>query len=207
MREERASGPSIVGLTLVELQAQLAFWGEPRFRAKQIWNWVYRQFAMDFDEMTTLPRALRARLSALYRLWPLTPVHESVSQDGLSRKVLFCLGDGETIESVLMAYDRRQTVCVSSQVGCPVGCAFCATGHSGFTRHLDVAEIVAQPLYFARQLQDQQQRLGQLLHVASRHPTFAQGNVIDNVHPGGRVRAIRFGVLCARRVSFSENII
>lgn len=200
MSEERASCPSIMGLTLVDLDAQLAIWGEPRFRAKQIWNWVYRQFAMDFDEMTTLPRTLRARLGALYRLLPLTPVHESVSQDGLSRKVLFYLGDGEAIESVLMAYDRRQTVCVSSQVGCPVGCAFCATGQSGFSRHLDVAEIVAQPLYFARQLQDQQQSVTNVVIMGMGEPLLNYDAVWQAIEMWNDGQGLNLG---ARKITIS----
>jgi 23S rRNA (adenine2503-C2)-methyltransferase len=146
---------SVMELGYADLQAQLAMWGEPRFRAEQIWNWIYRHLAADFQEMTNLPLALRERLARYYRLSPLTPLDERVSEDGLTQKVLFSLPDGETIESVLMSYDQRQTVCVSSQVGCPLGCPFCATGQCGFVRNLDVAEVVAQPIYFAHQLQNE----------------------------------------------------
>ena len=146
---------NIMELGFADLQAQMAMWDEPRFRAQQIWRWIYRHLAAGFHEMTNLPLALRERLARYYRLTPLAPLDEQVSEDGLTRKVLFSLPDGETIESVLMAYERRQTVCVSSQVGCPVGCSFCATGQCGFARDLEVAEVVAQPLYFARQLRDQ----------------------------------------------------
>jgi 23S rRNA (adenine2503-C2)-methyltransferase len=146
---------NIMALGYADLQAQMAMWGEPRFRAEQVWNWIYKHLAADFQEMTNLPLALRERLAHFYRLSPLTPLEEQNSQDGLTRKVLFSLPDGETIESVLMSYEQRQTVCVSSQVGCPLGCPFCATGQCGFVRDLDVPEIVAQPIYFAHQLQGQ----------------------------------------------------
>jgi 23S rRNA (adenine2503-C2)-methyltransferase len=146
----------ILDMSLPALQAQLAMWQEPKYRADQIWGWLYKRVAGDFDEMSNLPLALRQKLGQFYRISPLTPVDEQLSRDRLTRKVLFRLPDGKTIESVLMMYDRRYTVCVSSQVGCPVGCTFCATGKSGFDRDLTVAEIVAQPLYFERQLREQE---------------------------------------------------
>jgi 23S rRNA (adenine2503-C2)-methyltransferase len=146
---------NIMELGYADLQAQMAMWGEPRFRAQQVWDWIYAHLAADFQEMTNLPLALRERLARFYRLSPLTALDEQISEDGLTRKVLFSLPDGETVESVLMSYEQRQTVCVSSQVGCALGCPFCATGQCGFVRNLDVAEVIAQPIYFARQLQDQ----------------------------------------------------
>jgi 23S rRNA (adenine2503-C2)-methyltransferase len=100
--------------------------------------------------MTNLPRSLRARLEQSYRLQALTPVDEQHSSDEFTQKLLFELHDGARIESVGMAYDQRWTICVSSQVGCAVGCSFCATGKGGLVRDLTVGEIVEQPLYFAR---------------------------------------------------------
>ena len=150
MSEQRQPSADILSLPYPALQAQLAIWGEPSFRAKQLWQWLYVHLAADFGEMTNLPQALRERLAQFYRLSPLTPIDELVSEDRLTRKVLFRLPDGETIESVWMEYDRRQTVCVSSQVGCALGCAFCATGQGGFVRDLRPAEIVDQVLYFER---------------------------------------------------------
>jgi 23S rRNA (adenine2503-C2)-methyltransferase len=150
MNVARQPPADILGLPYAALQAQLAIWGEPSFRVKQLWRWLYVHLAADFEEMTNLPKALRARIGRFYRLSPLTQIDEWVSQDRLTRKVLFRLPDGETIESVWMDYDRRQTVCVSSQVGCALGCAFCATGQCGFVRDLSPAEIVDQVLHFAR---------------------------------------------------------
>jgi 23S rRNA (adenine2503-C2)-methyltransferase len=150
LNEQRTPSADILSLSYPALQAQLAIWGEPAFRARQLWQWLYVRLAADFDEMTNLPQALRNRLAQFYRLSPLTPIDELVSEDGLTRKVLFRLPDGETIESVWMEYDRGRTVCVSSQVGCALGCAFCATGQGGFVRDLSPAEIVDQVLYFAR---------------------------------------------------------
>jgi 23S rRNA (adenine2503-C2)-methyltransferase len=160
----------ILGLTFPALRAQLAIWQEPPFRAKQLWKWLYVRLATDFDQMSNLPRALRERLQGLYRIDPLTPLEEQVSADRLTQKVLFRLPDGQTVESVWMSYDRRQTVCVSSQVGCPIGCSFCATGQSGFVRDLSSAEIVAQPLYFARRVQAVGQSLNNIVVMGMGEP-------------------------------------
>ena len=102
--------------------------------------------------MSNLPRVLRTELSRRWAFPGLQEVTRVFSRDGRTQKVLFELHDGETIESVLMHYERRHTVCVSTQVGCAVGCPFCATGQSGFHRHLTPGEIVEQVLFFARGL-------------------------------------------------------
>jgi 23S rRNA (adenine2503-C2)-methyltransferase len=153
-RDGRATGPqaNLLDLSYVALQAQMELWSEPRFRTQQLWQWLYVHLATEYDQMTNLPLSLRERLEQFYRLKALTPVDELRSSDGLTEKLLFELYDGARIESVGMAYDQRWTVCVSSQVGCAVGCSFCATGQGGFVRHLEVGEIVEQVLYFDRRL-------------------------------------------------------
>ena len=143
---------ALLDLSYAQLKELLASWDEPSFRADQVWGWVYRSLASDFDQMRNLPKEFRARLGEAAYLPTLTPLAESVSADGLTRKVLFALRDGATIESVFMRYEQRRTVCVSTQVGCPIGCPFCATGQSGFRRNLTEGEIVEQVLYFARQV-------------------------------------------------------
>jgi 23S rRNA (adenine2503-C2)-methyltransferase len=149
---------ALLDLTRAQLRELLTSWGEPSFRADQVWGWLYRSLVSDFNQMRNLPKELRARLGKAAYLQTLTPLVESVSADGLTRKVLFALRDGETIESVFMRYERRHTVCVSTQVGCPIGCPFCATGQSGFARNLTAGEMVEQVLYFARQLDGDQGR-------------------------------------------------
>jgi len=126
--------------------------GERRFRASQIYGWLYRSLVADFSAMHNLPQALRAKLSQVAKLGTLTPLSCLASRDGPTQKVLFQLEDGQAIESVLMLYRRRRTACISSQIGCPIGCPFCATGQSGFVRNLRTGEILEQALYFAREL-------------------------------------------------------
>jgi 23S rRNA (adenine2503-C2)-methyltransferase len=167
---QEAPSAQILDLTLAELQAQLTLWNEPRFRVEQLWRWIYVHLASNFSEMTNLPLSLRERLSRLYSLSPLTLVDQQISADRLTHKVLFALPDGETIESVLMEYDQRRTVCVSTQVGCPIGCVFCATGQCGFTRNLTSAEIIAQALYFARKLRDRALWLNNIVLMGMGEP-------------------------------------
>ncbi len=127
-------------------------------RARQVWHWLYHRLAHSFADMTDLPRALRERLVTAFTFDGLQPVAQQISTDGLTRKSLFRLADGNTIETVLMLYDAtdsskaRRTVCVSTQVGCALGCAFCATGQGGLTRNLTAGEIVGQVLHFGRQM-------------------------------------------------------
>jgi 23S rRNA (adenine2503-C2)-methyltransferase len=146
------SSKSLYDLKIDEIQALLKEWGEPIFRTKQIWEWLYVQLAASCDAMTNLPRALRDRLGAAYPFGRLTPKIDLLSSDGWTRKILFTLPDGAQIETVLMEYDTRNTVCVSTQAGCAMGCTFCATGQGGFQRNLTAGEIVEQVLFFDREL-------------------------------------------------------
>ncbi len=159
----------LLNLDTAELKGLLAEWGEPPFRASQIQTWIYRSLANDFEAMTDLPRSLRERLAAFARIGSLEPVAERDSKDGLTHKVLFRLPDEQTLEAVLMLYAdapdapelaegedahgpfKRRTVCISTQVGCPIGCPFCATGQAGYIRNLTPGEIVGQVLHFARE--------------------------------------------------------
>jgi 23S rRNA (adenine2503-C2)-methyltransferase len=148
----------LLAFTLPELQQWLVERGEPAFRAKQIYSWLYQHLVTDFAAMTNLPQALRIRLVEEACIGPVVVRSELHSKDDRTRKILLELDDGKLIESVLMLYSSlgessaRATVCVSSQAGCAYGCTFCATGQMGFDRHLSAGEIVAQVLFFAREL-------------------------------------------------------
>jgi 23S rRNA (adenine2503-C2)-methyltransferase len=126
--------------------------GEPRYRIDQLRRWLYETPVLRSDDMTNLPSALRERLTSL---WPFEVEMEQSADGGTTRKWLFRAPDGAAIESVLMGYPRRATLCISSQAGCALGCTFCATGQFGFERHLEPGEIVAQVAYaraFLRQI-------------------------------------------------------
>lgn len=142
--------PILLDLSRPELKKLLTGWGEPAYRVDQIEEWLYKTGAADFSEMTNLPRSLRRRLAEQTILDPLRPITGLESSDGQTHKSLFALPDGREIEAVLMRYEKRRTVCISSQAGCAMGCPFCATGQMGFMRNLSAGEIVAQVLYYAR---------------------------------------------------------
>ncbi len=135
-----------------ELAGLLADWGEPRFRSEQVWRWLYQSLVDDFQAMGNLPAELRNRLGGELDLRPLQVLTAQESASRQTRKLLFRLRDGATIESVLMHYQDRRTVCSSTQAGCGMGCIFCATGQGGLARNLSAGEIVAQILWFEREL-------------------------------------------------------
>jgi len=138
----------LLGLEKKELVALLAAWGEPPYRADQLFSAIYNQRLRDPEAISTFPRALRARLAAETRItWPLVE-QEFLSGDG-TRRYLLRLDDGETIETVLMPEEARDTVCISTQAGCPLNCGFCLTALLGLKRNLTAGEIVGQALVSA----------------------------------------------------------
>ena len=151
--------------------------GEPRYRVDQVWDGLYRQLA-EPGELTALPKALRARLDD--EAPPaLTPVAESTDAAGDTVKWLFGLDGGARVETVLMHYPDRTTVCVSSQAGCAMGCGFCATGQAGFQRQLTTGEIVEQVVRAARRSRDGGRRLGNVVFMGMGEPLAN----LDNVWP------------------------
>lgn len=151
------ANPSIrlLDLSPDALRAQVVAWDQPAYRADQLYQWLYQRLAVDPAEMSNLPAGLRDRLAQEAQIELLTPAAESISRDGHTTKTLFRLHDGQLIETVLMRYDRRNTLCISSQAGCAMGCTFCATAQMGLQRNLTPGEIVAQVLYFERGLRRQ----------------------------------------------------
>jgi len=148
----------ITDLTSTQIRELVLALGEPNYRATQLQRWIYQGLAVTWDEMTNLPKQFRQRLAQETNLHGITTAHEVIGRDG-TVKALFALADGKTIESALMSYSAgagkpRHTVCLSTQVGCAMGCAFCATGQQGFERNLTPGEIVDQVLYFARLVQE-----------------------------------------------------
>jgi len=161
---------NLYALSEDELADLLVSWGQPRFRAKQVWKWIYDRGVTEFGEMSNLPRALRELLSARASLGVLSVATEQVSRDGTVKR-LYRLADGQLIESVLMPYnDKRRTACISSQAGCAMACAFCATGQMGFARHLSEAEIFEQAQRFSAELRARGERLSNVVLMGMGEP-------------------------------------
>ena len=176
---------NLLDFTLDELKEQLS----PPFRAKQIFEWLYKKNATSFDEMLNLPKDLRANLAQEFYLDPLKCVKFEQSNDG-SIKYLFELKDGLRIESVLLpmkeelsdgngevARHARYTICVSSQVGCRMGCSFCLTGKSGLTRNLTPGEIVGQILWIKRENNIPYERRINVVYMGMGEPLDNLANV------------------------------
>lgn len=161
-----------------ELAALLTQWGLPAFRARQVWDWLYHHYAADFESMTNLPGPLREQLTAEATLSIGEIALSQQSADGQTRKVLFRLPDGQFIETVLMRYERRRTLCISTQAGCAMGCVFCATGQMGFMRNLTVAEIVGQVIYFARELAAEGEHVTNIVMMGMGEPLHNYKNTL-----------------------------
>ena len=138
------SKTDIKSLNLAELKELLQDLGDKPFRAKQIYEWLHVKLAVDFDDMTNLSRQLREQLKSSCEITNLKMVDKLVSKEGETTKFLFRLQDGRVLESVLMKYHHGNSVCISSQVGCKMGCKFCASTIGGFERNLTVSEMLDQ---------------------------------------------------------------
>src|SRR5512142_1751518 len=185
----------IYDLGLDRITDFLKEWNEPSYRAKQIWQGLYQHFYDSPEQFTTLPKSVREKLAPLC-VSPLKPKLYLDSSDGQTRKTLFELQDGRVIEAVLMRYDpntftgkSRRTLCISTQAGCAMGCVFCATGQMGFRRHLSSGEIVAQVLYYARMLEQENQNVTNIVLMGMGEPFHNYNNTmaaIDRLNdPGG----------------------
>jgi 23S rRNA (adenine2503-C2)-methyltransferase len=147
---------NILDLSYEQIKELIVSMGERPYRAEQLLKWIYKQAAASFEDMSDLPQSFRDKLKAETVLFTGTPIEELISSDKKTHKILFQLEDGKTIESTLMLYEQsetsreRRTVCISTQVGCPLGCYFCATGQQGFERNLRPGEIIEQVLFFKR---------------------------------------------------------
>lgn len=162
---------NLYDLTIEELTDLIKSWGEPAYRAKQIWEWLYTHKVSNPAEMSNLPQKLRDQLQAQVQIGVLESVVEKHSTDGHTTKHLFKLNDGQLIETVLMEYDDgRNTACISTQAGCAMACVFCATGQMGFARNLSAGEIVEQALWFARELQARGERLSNVVLMGMGEP-------------------------------------
>ncbi len=157
-------------LSFDDLAALPALAAQPAYRARQVWDGLYAQLG-DLDDITVLSKALRAELASQAELAPaLTEVLRQEADNGTTVKWLFGLADGQQIETVLMHYPGRTTVCVSSQAGCAMACGFCATGQAGFRRHLTAGEIVEQVVRAAREAKATERRLSNVVFMGMGEP-------------------------------------
>ena len=164
------SKPFFFDCDLEPLQEILSKWGEPNYRGKQLWQGIYRELRADASEVSTLPEILRQKLIDSYDFSHLKPNTNQISIDGNTRKVLFSLPDGHVIETVLLRYEKRNTLCISSQSGCALGCVFCATGQMGFRRNLSSGEIIEQVVFFARELKEIDQKVTNVVFMGMGEP-------------------------------------
>ncbi|MEL6403715.1 MAG: 23S rRNA (adenine(2503)-C(2))-methyltransferase RlmN [Chloroflexota bacterium] len=173
---------NLYDLSHEDLTDLLKSWGEPSYRADQLYNWLYEHRVASFDEMTNLPQGLRERLAQKTQLGTLALVTQQSSNDG-THKRLYRLPDGQLIESVLMPYnDHRRTACISSQAGCAMGCVFCATGQMGFARNLSSTEIFEQAMRFSRELEAQGERLSNVVLMGMGEPFHNYDAVMEAIH-------------------------
>lgn len=165
----------ILSMTLEELTAEFDGLNIPKFRAKQVYEWLHKHLAADYDEMTNLPKALRTELSEKFPIYGCKIAKKQVSQLDKTVKYLFALHDGDFVESVVMKYKYGYTICVSSQVGCKMGCAFCASTLGGFKRCLLPGEILSQ-LYCAQR--DIGERISHIVLMGMGEPLDNFDNVM-----------------------------
>jgi 23S rRNA (adenine2503-C2)-methyltransferase len=167
---ENIPSANVYDLDLTSWKNQVAAWGEPQFRALQIWQGLYQQLWASADEFSNLPSSLRGKLGDQYHFKNLIPIQSLHSSDHETIKTLFQMGDKYAIEAVLMRYDERRTLCISSQAGCAMGCVFCATGQMGFKRNLSRGEIAEQVLHYARQLKSEGERVTNIVIMGMGEP-------------------------------------
>ena len=173
-------------------------YGEKKYRAEQIFHWIYKENVTSFDEMTNLPESLREKLKENFDLHVFKIIRKQESKDG-TKKYLFDILDNNAIESVLMEYKHGKTICVSSQVGCKMGCKFCASTGVKFARSLEAGEIVEQLLAIER---DENVHISNLVFMGIGEPLDNYDNVMKAIKLLNKPKGINMG---ARHISISTS--
>ena len=163
-------------LNLIELQSVVESLSEKKFRATQIFEWIHGKQAQDFSEMTNISNGLKEKLSDEYMIYTVSKARMQESKEDGTRKYLFELHDGEYVESVFMRYNHGNSVCVSSQVGCRMGCSFCASTLDGLVRNLTAGEILGQVYAI---MKDTGERVSNVVIMGSGEPFDNYDNVIS----------------------------
>ena len=169
---------SIYDLNYDQMEAFAQECGWKAFRGRQIFQWLYRKRVFSFDEMTDLSKETREVLKSRFQINPLELVKKQVAKDGTT-KFLFKTEDGALLESVMMVFDYGNSICVSSQVGCNMGCAFCASGLTKKRRDLTSGEMVAQFLYVQKELDKKEERLSHIVIMGTGEPFDNYDNVMN----------------------------
>lgn len=191
---------NLVGMDLEEMERLVRGLGKERYRARQLFMWVYRKGATDFDVMTDLSKPFREELSRIARIGSVREVRRITSSDGSATKFLLELEDGRRVESVLIRDGARRTVCLSCQVGCPLGCKFCATGRMGFERNLTAGEMLEQLLHIRRVLWEEGEEVTNVVFMGMGEPLLNYEQVMKAV----RLMRHEMGMsLGARRITIS----
>jgi len=181
-----------------DLKSWLADRGHPAYRAAQVRKWIYEKRAGSFDEMTDLPKKLRDDLAAKWQIWTSKIARHEQSPDG-TEKLLLELADGGRIECVLLRDDDRRSICISTQVGCAMGCVFCASGLDGVDRNLTTGEIVEQMLLLARLL-PAEERIGYIVVMGMGEPLAN----LDDLLPALEIASADDGLgISQRRITIS----
>lgn len=174
--------------------------GQPSFRVQQILAGLYSKYYSDFSQFANIPSSLREALDAEFTIEPVAVLKLLSSTDGLTEKALFQFSDGMAVETVLMRYNTRNSLCISTQVGCPMDCVFCATGQMGFKRNLTSGEILGQIIHYMRKLRAEEQKLTNIVYMGMGEPFLNYEAVMQSIRHLVDPDHLNFG---ARRITIS----
>ncbi|WP_404432900.1 23S rRNA (adenine(2503)-C(2))-methyltransferase RlmN [Sutcliffiella horikoshii] len=200
-QEEATRKPSIYSLQLHELEEWLLSIGEKKFRTTQIFEWLYQKRVTSFEEMSNLSKSLREKLEETYALTTLKTIVQQTSSDG-TMKFLFELHDGYSIETVLMKHEYGNSVCVTTQVGCRIGCTFCASTLGGLKRNLEAGEIVAQVVKVQQALDEMDERVSHVVIMGIGEPFDNFDEMLDFLKIINHDKALNIG---ARHITVSTS--
>lgn len=198
---EKETRKKIFDISLTEFTDYFKTINEPSYRVKQLWDGLYKELVDDANNITTISKSIRQTLANSFNFSSLSPIDTIYASDNNTTKYLFGLSDGLSIETVHMKYkNHRNTICVSSQVGCALNCAFCATGHMGFFRNLSSGEIIEQVLFIERDLRAHNERLSNIVVMGMGEPFANYNNTITALNRINDPLGFNFG---ARRITIS----
>ncbi|QFT88821.1 putative dual-specificity RNA methyltransferase RlmN [Bacillus sp. THAF10] len=198
---EATHKPSIYSLQLHEMEDWLESIGEKKFRTTQIFEWLYQKRVASFDEMSNLSKNLREKLEETYTLTTLKTIVQQTSSDG-TMKFLFELHDGYSIETVLMRHEYGNSVCVTTQVGCRIGCTFCASTLGGLKRNLEAGEIVAQVVKVQQAIDELDERVSHVVIMGIGEPFDNYDEMLDFLKIINHDKALNIG---ARHITVSTS--